>query len=71
MINLFVSMAATCKLILETKLNQIMSYFLVFLSILLLPFNEKVEKKFSDSTSVFFIRKQTSSYNWKTDYAEK
>ena len=42
MINLFVSMANNCKIILEMKVNQIMSYFLVFsLPMPLLPFKKK------------------------------
>ena len=66
MINLFVSMANNCKIILEMKVNQIMSYFLVFsLPMPLLP----LKKKFYYSTSFFIgnrlavvIGKQNNKY---------
>ena len=46
MINLFVSMANNCKIILEMKVNQIMSYFLVFsLPMPLLPLKKKPKQK--------------------------
>ena len=66
MINLFVSMAKNCKIILEMKVNQIMSYFLVFsLPMPLLP----LKKKIYYSTSFFIgnrlavvIGKQNNKY---------